>query len=463
MIQIPWADYSEIEILEVLSLLFRKRGYQVYNVHKIDRSGEDGADLECSKTGETEKILVAVKKKPRKNDVGQLKTFAKRSENMKIYVYIEEPSTFFREAMQQLDNRISFWNAEKLTNELFSTDTRFYLFMVLENSFQQPIFDLSYSFVKKYLDLTKKRAGKPIKADAKMLNLLWAAKDRSVSLNKVLRTLQKLFEGMSLSDVDDNAKRSIVEAFLNSLEDLKFTSLDALYDIFQEFLEKYPTNFEQFCEQTKGRSNWLYFSKNKPELSPNFILESLERSYDFEAKIKDVLAKHEILNDAEQDDLAYVLGDVSRILANEVMMFEDAVDDLFSISLWGKWDDIRGKFANMPAERTKELKNYVKDDLNAKRKEISHNLDEKKIVNSFYSAEIFDRYREELSHRLDGNTFETIKIVYQKVSLLNKISKFSTTSENTYKEVLTLIDETLNKIDSSDEWDMFREARRFSV
>lgn len=461
MFQVPWKLYSEMEILEVLTLLFRTRGYKVYNVHKTDRGGENGADLECTKTGETEKILIAVKKKPRKIDVGQLETFAKRTARTKIYVYIEEPSTAFRKAMEKVKDQVSFWNAGKLTYEAFSTHIRFYLFMVIENSFEIPIFEMTRSFFQVYFSLKKKRAGKPIRADSKMLNLLWAAKDRGSSLHKALRTLQRIFEEMDLSRIDEESKRSIVEAFLKSLEELKFQSLDTLYDHLQEFLEKYPTNFEQYCEQTKGSSNWRYFASNVPQLSPKFIIESLERSYEFEAKHKDFLNKHAVHNSIKRDNLSYTLGDVSRILANEVEMFEDAVDDLFSISLWGKWDDGRDEFARMSSERTKELKKCIEKELKTLKREITNNLKNKTFQRSVFSNDAFRTYQEELNHRLSGNAFLSIQKAYQKISILNNPSNLSDVNESRHKEAIVFIDKALAALDSSGEWDEFRAEKRY--
>lgn len=450
-----------MEILEILTLLFRERGYKVYNVHKTDRSGENGADLECTKTGETGKILIAVKKKPRKIDTGQLEILAKRQASTKIYVHIEEPSTAFRKAMEKVKNHVSFWNAEKLTYEVFSTDIRFYLFMIIENSFEIPIFEMTRSFFKVYFNLKKKRAGKPIRADSKMLNLLWAAKDRSSSLHKALRTLQRFFEETDLSRADEETKRSIVEAFLKSLEELKFQSLDTLYDHLQEFLDEYPTNFEQYCEQTKGRSNWTYFAANIPKLSPKYIIESLESSYEFEAKHKDFLKKLEVPNNITQDDLSYLLGDISRILANEVSMFEDAVDDLFSIGLWGKWDDSRDEFTRMSSERTKELKKSVEDELKTIRGEITYNLKNRNFQRSVFLNEVFETYQEELSHRLSGNTFFAIQKAYKKVSILNQPANLPDVNESRHKEAIFFIDKALAALASSGELDDFRSEKRY--
>lgn len=45
MFQVPWKLYSESEILEVITEIFKVKGYQVYNIHKTDRRGEEGVDL----------------------------------------------------------------------------------------------------------------------------------------------------------------------------------------------------------------------------------------------------------------------------------------------------------------------------------------------------------------------------------------------------------------------------------
>lgn len=139
--------YSEPEVLEVLTEIFRDKGYKVYNIHKTDRRGEQGVDMECTKPAENEKVLLTVKKKPEKSDIGQLEDFAEKASTSKIYVYIEEPSTAFKSVMEGLKNRMSFWNAETLTYELFCTDLRFYLFMILENSFEKPIYEIIHSFL----------------------------------------------------------------------------------------------------------------------------------------------------------------------------------------------------------------------------------------------------------------------------------------------------------------------------
>ncbi len=451
MFQIPWNRYSESEILDVVTEIFREKGYNVYNAHKTDRRGEEGVDLECTKTAENERVILAAKKKPEKMDVGQLRDFAKSPSTSKIYLYIEEPSASFKSAMDEYKNRISFWNAEKLTRELFYTSLRFYLFMVLENSFERPIFEIVYSFFKVYFEVEKRDVKPPAKATPEMLNLLWAAKDRSSSLNKSLRNLQELFERMNLNEVNDETKEAITSAFLASIETLKFENLDQLQCLFSEFLEKYPANFDQFCKQTKGRSNWTYWASSKPTLSPGFISKSIDEDKKLAQKMKDFLGKHEV-TESKPDSVSYILGDVARVLANEVFMFEDAVDDLFSIGMFGKWDDMREEYSRMENKRTDELKNAIKTELNGIRVQITESLKDSQFQTSAFSSEVFVNYSGELKQRLCLDDYLIIKKTYSKIGSLEIPSNLAEINMRKHEEALAMIENALKMLDKKDIW-----------
>jgi hypothetical protein len=458
MFQIPWKLYSESEILEVITEIFKEKGYKVYNIHKTDRRGEEGVDLECTKTAENEKVILAAKKKPEKSDVGQLRDFAKTPSTSKIYVYIEEPSTVFKNVMEEFKNRISFWNAETLTRELFCTNLRFYLFMVLENSFNPPIFKIIYSFFKVYFRAEKKEVEPPLKATSEMLNLLWAAKDRSASLNKSLRNLQYLFEHMNLGEVSEETKEAMTSAFLSCVGNLKYENLDQLQSLFSEFLEKYPANFEQFCKQTKGASNWTCWASTKPTLSPGFIIKSIENDRDLAQKMKDFLDRHNA-PELESPSLSDILGDVARILANEVFMFEEAVDDLFSIGLFGKWDDMREELARMSKERSIELKNAIKNELNALKEEITQNLKDELFQASIFSKEVFTTYEGELKQHLCLNDFLLLQKTYSKIIALETPSNLPGVNKRRHEEARVLVEKALQMLDKKDFWDDIKAAK----
>jgi hypothetical protein len=305
-------------------------------LHKIDRRGEDGVDIECSRQGENGKILISVKKKPQQKDIAQLEKLASKTAITRIYVYVEEPSVSFNGSMEKLKNRVSFWDSEKLTFETFATEPRFYLFMVIENTYEVDVFHIVFTFCKRYLDYKEKGRihGKVLQADNEMLRLLWQTKDRSASLHKSLRSLQTLYERMDLPNLDEKNKLEVTNAYLNTIESLHADSLRPLRDAFAELLKKYPANFEQFIEETYGRSNWKFFGTFRPQLSPGFIIHSIEKDLKESDAIKKAFEDEGIKD--EEPGFSWALADVSRILANEAYWFEDTADDLFNIGLIGK-------------------------------------------------------------------------------------------------------------------------------
>jgi hypothetical protein len=349
MYNIPWKLYSEEEIQEVLTYLFSQKGYEVYNLHKVDRSGEDGVDLECNKEGETEKLLIAVKVHPRSKDVEQLKKLAAQPSKTKIYVFSEEPTSKFKKEMVRLQRKVSFWNSEKLTSELFNTTIGFYLWLVVENYFEKDLFGITLSFCKIYVNLKKRKRKphSPVEANNEMINLLWNAKDRSVSLHRSLRTLQAFFEETNLYEITEDTKKTIIHAFLGSLAEIHQKSLRPLRRLFEEFIIKYPGNFDQFCLQTANRSNWMQFLTYLPQLSPGHIIESFEKAKKESLEYKELFDKLEVEPSAGESHLGEILANISQILANVAYFLEDTVDDLLSIGLLGSWDALRKEFSKV--------------------------------------------------------------------------------------------------------------------
>jgi hypothetical protein len=336
MYQIPWKEYTEEEIQEVLTAIFEERGYEVYNIHKVDRRGEDGVDLECTRSGEAEKVLISAKKHPRKKDVNQLNKFADKLSKTKIYVFIGEPSSAFKEAMEKVKHRVSFWDSKKLTYEIFLTDIRFYLFLIIENYFEKDIYEITLPFSMFYYNFAKNgpKYGKPFKANNEMLSLLWNIKDRSASLHKSLRNLQTLFEEMNQPKVEEKNKMHITRAFLKALSYLHKDSLKPLRELYLDFLKKYPANFEQFCRESKGSSYWKYLLEIRPKLLPRFIIESFKEEKKIIREMKEKISQEEVTPNKEH--VNETLGDIARILANEAYWLEDTVDNLFKIGLTGK-------------------------------------------------------------------------------------------------------------------------------
>jgi hypothetical protein len=97
---------DEDALQDWLEEAYVNRGYRCYNWHKMERVNEKGIDIECEST--EEKVLLAVKIRPKKEDIGQLQKFSEIPGVRKIYVHWSLPT---RDFQKQLDNS----NAESLT------------------------------------------------------------------------------------------------------------------------------------------------------------------------------------------------------------------------------------------------------------------------------------------------------------------------------------------------------------
>jgi len=344
---IPWEEYSEEEIHEIVEHLFTLRGYQVYNAHKADRRGEKGSDLVCVKTGEDSKILISVKKKPNKNDIYQLNELKNNNDSTKIYIYIKPPSADFYREIEKNKNIVSFWDSEKLTNELFNLDMRLYIFMIIEYYILKESYVFNYEFIRFYNEVEdgERTVGKLSTLDPEMLNILWNIKDRSVTFHKSLKTLQDLYEQTETLTLDKKNQINVINGYLYSLSRLKIYSILPLIKYMKRYIEKYPNNFAKYCKESEGRSNWLHLYNHYPKLLPNRLIRSFEKKKEEKKEMKSHFDRDEI--NYKSEDVAYLLADVSRILWDWPFWMEDATDDLLSISVSGEHGDFKTNFPDI--------------------------------------------------------------------------------------------------------------------
>ncbi len=340
MFDIPWTMYSEEEIISVISELFHSRGYEVFNVHATDRASEDGVDVECKLPFETEKVLISVKKKPAKRDIGQLSWLVGKPEKQKIYVFVSAPSGAFEAAKEQASkNGVTFWNADKLSTELFDTLPKLYLFMLTEYYIEREIFAINSLVLKVYdsISLDKVAPRSPDKQTPELLNLLWQGKDRAVAWNKTLSAYQVMFEAMKFPQMHTADRRRIVTAFLRSLGFLNRNSVAPLLEVFEDFIARYPGTFETFCKQSKRRSHWNTFKDCKPSYLPGVIDKTFTESHKFTEKLDSVLPGEDIQNVTEDENLADILADVARIMSIEANALEIMIDGLLGVVLHNDW------------------------------------------------------------------------------------------------------------------------------
>jgi len=114
------ASLAEDQAQNLLRSAFEAEGWAVTNVHRADPRHEKGADLDCER--DSNRRLVAVKIKPKKEDIPQLETLAARANEGELYyAYFDDPTVHFREKAKELDGRVHFLSPLDL-HEVFLRD-----------------------------------------------------------------------------------------------------------------------------------------------------------------------------------------------------------------------------------------------------------------------------------------------------------------------------------------------------
>jgi hypothetical protein len=92
---------EEEALQDWLEEAYRNQGYRCYNWHKNERVNEKGMDIECDST--KERVVLAVKIRPKKGDIRQLKKFSKIDATRRSYVYWGLPTREFQEQLRRTE------------------------------------------------------------------------------------------------------------------------------------------------------------------------------------------------------------------------------------------------------------------------------------------------------------------------------------------------------------------------
>ncbi|MCD6399406.1 restriction endonuclease, partial [candidate division WOR-3 bacterium] len=323
---IPWEKFSEEEIHYIIEDILTWNGWDVYNIHKIQRSEERGADIIATK--DNRKIAIAVKKKPKAGDRSQLKDLFNRREDEKIYVYINDPTPIFKEEMEDFSGAINFLSKESFSKWIFELDPEIFTALFTFNH------SLIYEFTKMQIFLlilwrewkgapTKKYKWKKLDEDS--LRTLWRLKDDIVFINKTLRSFQLLFERLSERNIDIEASLDILKSFARVL-DLLNKRCPSMRDRLRKFYEKNKNYTLYVVGKTNDRSNWLSIASFHPPIHGHII-------DDHESK----MSKKEDTHISDSDSIIYSLSNFCRVSANFADSVECFVDDLFSYGIWNEY------------------------------------------------------------------------------------------------------------------------------
>lgn len=345
---IPWEKYSEDELRKIIKVFYKETGFKVDDLHEADRRGEKGADLIVYKPGESEKIAIALKVKPKKSDIYQLQELGNRNERQKRYIYIETPATDFYFEMDKHKN-VDFWDSKKLEYEISSSHHSFALWIIVSNS---PLFaciaqiEHSLRLVRQKWKNKEKFEGKDL-PDSNFYREIWRLKDDFSSLNKSLQLLQYIFEDdleriESLPIEEQNYRVEMILKYMgcSAYPAESIVQIADLFNRFSKFIKEYGKMVSSVVERTHDRSNWLYYIKGlDTSLMPGSVLSALssevEEQMDWKLPkmsiVEELIA--EKLDRREYQKPSYEISKIWQALGASAFMIEEFIDDLFSYAL----------------------------------------------------------------------------------------------------------------------------------
>jgi len=298
---IPWDNFTESEIQAILKIHFETLGFGITWRHKDDPANERGIDLECTRLKDNFKIFIAVKKKPKKEDIGQLVELSQSIADKKIYLYINGAAQSFRDQISFFESNIEFWN-EKLLEEKLN-ESHLTSKLLIDNTFTNYSLQEIKSELHKIIKSPKKRSfPKPRK---EIMSIIWAMKDRAVTLNKCSSMLQLMFEDSTR--FGDLTPIQIQNLTLWCLDELYSAALFSLHESIKSLPGDLVTIFQYTYERTQVRSNWLNLFSYPPRFVPGNLDKLINQDTtsgelkEMQNMVKNLDSKYSLLDEAANE------------------------------------------------------------------------------------------------------------------------------------------------------------------
>jgi len=282
-IEIDWNQFDEPQIQTLIAILFQSIGYSSENWHESDRAREEGADLVIKKSKEN--IALAVKVKPKSRDRQQLSDLSKRTEQKKIYVYIQTPSGKFRECMSEYDGTVDFWDKKKLNDFFVNKNMGFTASLIFDShKISQTIREAQGTLFKlrqKCLNLEKRM---PKGLDSQSFKWLFRLKDSGVSLYKPNENVITLLE-KPINIKKRELNEHFLKLFLEYLDILNSRLVSFLH-YFELFYNRNEDLVNNSIIENDGRSHWLYLLQYKSDNSLPSLKKELKEAIDNDEILK---------------------------------------------------------------------------------------------------------------------------------------------------------------------------------
>ena len=332
---IPWADFSEVELQTILKIHFERLGFDIVWRHRDDPASEAGVDLECR--SEQRRVLVAVKKRPKKEALAQVVELSNEPADQRVYVYIGGASQSFRDQQASFADRVEFWDETTLEKRLNESElTRI---VRCDNSLaNQAILKIMLKLADAIK--TKPPPGVLPRPSPELIETLWGMKDRSVTLHECASMIKLMFEDSKrVGQLDYDQIQNLI---MWCLDHLYAAALLSLRHTFEALSPELKTLLYKVHETTRVRSNWLYLFSYAPGIMPgrvSFALKDYEKAKAEEREIEQKVRSISIKRDSAGSNTTFHSDEISREFSSLAIWgyaMEATIDDLFEKCLKGR-------------------------------------------------------------------------------------------------------------------------------
>jgi hypothetical protein len=254
---------GESKLQDFLTEGYENMGWHVKNMHRTDPRSENGADLVVRRNSEM--ILVAIKDKPAKGDIDQLRRlWERRKEASLVYAYSKPSTGPFSVEEKRLSNDIKFLKEKELHDFLIKGESISYL---------QSIFEL-HPLVQEY-----SRAMTIVWEERNVRAPLEFPKEGKLNLYLLKSTLLKKRVGVSVfsTKFDDYANSlisknpdkftEILDEVVDNLDIVQRVAGASLYESFVEVASTEPYLFSMLWEIVSQRTYWIDYTSATKQMS----------------------------------------------------------------------------------------------------------------------------------------------------------------------------------------------------
>lgn len=268
-------DSAEETVQDFITEAHENEGWRVKNVHKTDRRHEKGADLIARRKGR--RRLIAVKKKPRSDDLKQLDMLhSRKKEGELLYAYVEDPSEPFRKKMEAVEGDIRFLGPSELHSLLVHGESIDYMVEIFSRH------SLSRELSTAIGITWRSRSVKPPHSaiDWEDAKALWVIKDAVLKARSslgvvVLRWEDKLMKRRDM--VPDRFEKTL-DLVLEDLDYVQRFTGGGLIGAFGKAGETRPHILSQLWSSIRMRTSWIDFTLKAEDMgSEEDVAEAARR------------------------------------------------------------------------------------------------------------------------------------------------------------------------------------------